>query len=401
MKKETFFATCPKSLEQLLEEELQQLGASKTRQTVSGVTFEGTLELAYKACLWSRFANRILLPISTFPATDPDSLYRGVSKIQWDQHMSVDSTFIVNFTGASEFLNHSQFAAQVIKDAIVDQFRNKQGSRPTVDKINPMLRINAILRKGLVTISIDLSGESLHRRGYRLEGGAAPLKENLAAAILSRAKWSEVAKNGGSLLDPMCGSGTILIEGLLMAADIAPGLSRKRFGFEGWKQHQQEIWEKLLLEAEERAKVGKQSILSTIHGSDNNPEVIRQASENVKRAGLSHYISLKVADVRYLSKNDVPKTYGLCICNPPYGERLEEVEDLYPLYRTFSNILKENFLNWEAAILTGNTEVSRTMGLRAYKKYAFFNGTIPCQLLLFHIKPEWFITDTTHHYHLS
>lgn len=394
MKHERFFATCPKGLEQLLEEELQNLNATDTKQTVAGVHFKGSLETAYRACLWSRFASRILLPLATFPAVDAEDLYKGASKIPWLQHLSVQTTFLVNFSGASDALKHTQFAAQIIKDAIVDQFRAKKGERPSVDKVDPMLRINAFLRKGVVTISLDLSGESLHRRGYRLEGGAAPLKENLAAAILYRAKWLDVAKKGGSLLDPMCGSGTLLIEGVMMAADIAPGLFRKKFGFEGWKQHDKASWQKLQLEARERAKQGKLMLLSTVHGYDVNPDVILLANSNIKRAGLTNFIKLQVADVSQLSNHQIKKTYGLCITNPPYGERLFEEQDLLPLYREFAKKLKENFLNWEAAIFTGNPELSKNMGLRAYKKYSLYNGMIPCQLLLFHLTPEWFITPT-------
>lgn len=395
MKQENFFATCPKGLESLLQEELQQLGITGSKQTVAGVSFTGPIDAAYKACLWSRFANRILLPIISFPAPNAEALYNGVTKINWSHHMQVTTTFLVNFTGSSETIKHSQFAAQKIKDAIVDQFRHYQGKRPSIDKHNPMLRINAILRKDIVTLSIDLSGESLHRRGYRLDGGAAPLKENVAAAILYRAKWPEIAKKGGSLLDPMCGSGTLLIEGLLMAADIAPGLYRKQFGFEGWRQHQEKLWQRLLVEAKERAKKGKQSLLSTVYGSDVNEEVILQAKANLKRANLSNFVTLQVADIKNLSSKDIRKTYGLCICNPPYGERLEDAETLLPLYKMLSRKLKENFLNWEAGILTANVENTKKMGLRAYKKYALFNGSIPCQLLLFHIKPEWFVNDPT------
>jgi 23S rRNA (guanine2445-N2)-methyltransferase / 23S rRNA (guanine2069-N7)-methyltransferase len=389
-----FFATCPKSLELLLEEELQSLGASQTRQTVSGVTFQGSLEMAYKACLWSRLANRILLPLTSFPAGTAEELYQGASKVRWHEHMDEATTFVVNFTGMSDDLQHTQFAAQKVKDAIVDQFRRKSGARPSVDKQSPMVRINAVLRKGQVTLSLDLSGDSLHRRGYRLDGGEAPLKENLAAAILIRAKWPEIAKQGGCLVDPMCGSGTLLIEGLLMAADIAPGLNRQRFGFQGWKLHQPKLWEKLRQEAEARAKQGKLTLLNTVYGFDVNPKAIEDAKSNVSRAGFSKFINLSVLDLKQLSSHNINKTFGLCIVNPPYGERLEEAETLMPLYKILTLKLKENFLNWEAAILTGNTELTRTMGLRAYKKYAFYNGTIPCQLLLFHIKPEWFINQT-------
>ncbi len=394
MKQLNFFATCPKGLEQLLEEELKKLGAVDCKQTVAGVSFGGAIELAYKVCLWTRFANRVLLPLATFSARDADDLYSETQKIDWLSHLTLSTTFLVNFTGTSDTIKHTQFAAQKIKDAVVDQFRAKLGRRPSIDKINPMLRINGVLRKGKVTLSIDLSGESLHRRGYRLEGGIAPLKENVAAAVLYRAGWPEIAKQGGALVDPMCGSGTLLIEGMLIAADIAPGLLRKQFGFQGWKKFQNEKWQTLLQEAKLCAKRGKQNILSTFHGYDIDPELVIFAQTNIKQAGLASFIQVEVADVKHLT-NKTKKLHGLCICNPPYGERLEDEQTILPLYRMFARKLKENFLNWEASMLTGNPELARSMGLRAYKKYAMFNGTIPCQLLLFHLKPEWFITPDT------
>lgn len=392
MKEEKFFATCPKSLEQLLEQELIELGATHTKQSVAGVYFTASIGQAYRICLWSRLANRILLPLTTLMVADADGLYNAANCVKWDEHMTNDTTFVVNFTGVSEKIIHTQFAAQKIKDAIVDQFRKKTGHRPSIDKDNPMLRINAILRKGKLTLSIDLSGESLHKRGYRLSGGDAPLKENLAAALLYRAKWPEIANKGGCLLDPMCGSGTLLIEGVQMIADIAPNLQRKKFGFQGWKKFQAEVWEPILQEAQARAKKGKSLLLTNIFGFDVNPAVLLEAKDNIKRAGLANYIQLQEQDIKRLSGHQIQKMYGLCITNPPYGERLFEEAELLPLYRTLAKKLKEQFLNWEAAILTGNAEISKQMGLRAYKKYPFFNGTIACQLLLFHLQPEWFIT---------
>lgn len=267
----------------------------------------------------------------------------------------------------------------------------KVGRRPSVAKVDPMVRINVVLRKGYATVSIDLSGESLHKRGYRLEGAAAPLKENLAAAILIRANWPQIAKNGGSLVDPMCGTGTLLIEGFLIAADIAPALTRKRFGFQGWKKYNSKLWEKIFQEAEARSKKGKQQLLSTFHGFDIDPQSISQAKNSVYRAGIANFIKFQELEIKQLFAKNVQRMNGLCIVNPPYGERLHEQEDLLPLYRLLAYKLKENFLNWEAAVFTGNVEIAKNMGLRAYKKYAFYNGTIPCQLLLFHIKPEWFI----------
>lgn len=389
--KEKFFATCPKGLESLVQTELEDLEASDLKQTVAGVHFSASIQQAYKMCLWSRFASRILLPLATFRITDAASLYQGVKRIKWGDHMTVSTSFVVDFSGYSETIKHTQFAAQKIKDAIVDRFRDESGSRPSVDRKNPMLRINALLRHGLVTISIDLSGESLHRRGYRLQGGSAPIKENLAAAILFRANWPEIAKAGGCLVDPMCGSGTLLIEAMFIAADIAPGLLRTQFGFQGWKRYQPELWEPLRIEANDRAKKGKQGMLSTLEGYDNDEKSIGYAKQNIEKAGLSAFIQVQMEDIRCPTTRSIPKSKGLCICNPPYGERLEDEASLLPLYRALSKELQENFLNWEAAILTSNITVAKNMGLRAFKKYQLFNGAIPCQLLLFHVQPEWFV----------
>lgn len=389
--KEPFFATCPKGLELLLEDELKSLGATFTKQTVAGVNFKGDMDVAYKACLWSRFANRILLPVSHTPITTGNDLYTAANKIKWYEHLDVDATFRVDFTGVYSEITNSHFGAQKIKDAIVDQFRNKFNRRPSVEKRNPMVRINAMLRKGYVTLSIDLSGESLHKRGYRVEGASAPLKENLAAALLHRANWPKLAQEGGSLVDPMCGTGTLLIEGVLIAADIAPGLLRKQFGFHGWKKYNEKLWQKLYEDALARAKQGKLTLHSTFHGFDIDDRAINQARACLARANLSHFVELDVKEIKYLTTHDIKKKFGLCITNPPYGDRLEEQENLLPLYRMLAYKLKENFLNWEAAIMTGNVEITKKIGLRAYKKYALFNGTIPCELLLFHIKPEWFV----------
>lgn len=384
------FATCPKGLEQLLEEELISLGANTCKQTVAGVRFRASMAIAYKVCLWSRLANRILLSLGSFPVQDARDLYQAVARINWQDHLDPNGTLRVDFNGKSESINNTQFAAQTVKDAIVDQFKSKLGCRPSVDKLSPDVRINGVLRKGYVALSIDLSGESLHRRGYRLEVAAAPLKENLAAALLLRAKWPEIAKQGGSLVDLMCGSGTLLIEGYLMAADIAPGLFRKQFGFHRWKQYQEALWLELVEEATQRAERGKQELKSQFHGFDKEPDYLEQAQANVNTIALTPYIQLELADIA--QNSFLPsKGLGLCIINPPYGERMSDVENLYTLYRALSDKLKKDFLGWEAAIFTGNAEVARRMGLRAYKKYALFNGSIPCQLLLFHVQQEWFI----------
>ena len=253
------FATAPKGLELLLVEELRALGALNPAEKLGGVTFTGDLTLAYKACLWSRLANRILLLLKQIPATTPEELYAGVQTIAWDKHIPLDGTFAVQFVTVQSTITHSLFGAQKVKDAIVDQFREKCGSRPDVAKQQPDVSVYVYLHRDQATLYIDLSGESLHKRGYRLAQVAAPLKENLAAAILLRAGWPAIAKAGGALFDPMCGSGTFLIEAAMMATDTAPGLNRHYFGFLGWKQHQPAVWETLCQEAQQRSEQGQSS----------------------------------------------------------------------------------------------------------------------------------------------
>ena len=353
--------------------------------------FAGDLTLAYRVCLWSRLANRILLPLATFNAKDADSLYKGVRKIKWLDHMKSKGSFVVDFSGVSPTIKNSQFGALKVKDAICDQIREKKGARPDIDKENPDIRVNVFLKDKEATISIDLSGDSLHRRGYRTMPGAAPLKENLAAAILYRSNWLEFAKENKPLCDPMCGSGTILIEGAMMALDYAPGLLRKSFGFSKWLGHDQKVWDKLLSEAKERHQKGTQNFQGMICGSDIDPKVVSIARGHIKAAGLKNVIKISIKDIKEIS----PSVYGvttpgLLVANPPYGKRLSELEDLSGLYKVFGKVLRESFLDWEMVMLTGNPDLGKVMGIRSHKRYNFFNGTIPCKLLLFNIIPPMF-----------
>lgn len=387
----TFFATTPKGLELLLVDELKALGAINAAEKLAGVKFEGTLETAYKACLWSRLANRILYPLATFPAENPEQLYAGVQKLDWAEHFGTDSTIAVDFNSSQSLITHTQFGAQKVKDAIVDQFRARFGERPSVDLMQPDIRINVYLHRNQATISLDLSGESLHKRGYREGGGEAPLKENLAAAILLRAGWPAIAKEGGCLLDPMCGSGTLLIEGALIAANIAPGLLRRYFGFLAWRQHQPQVWSRLKEEALALKLSGMQR-LPKIIGYDADPRAIKLAIINIAGAGLAGHIHV---EKRELVNCDRPAagTAGLFIANPPYGERIGELAELKYLYAHLGRLLKERFLGWKAGIFTANTELSKTMGLRAHKLYSLYNGAIECKLLNFNITQERFMAD--------
>jgi 23S rRNA (guanine2445-N2)-methyltransferase / 23S rRNA (guanine2069-N7)-methyltransferase len=251
------FATCAKGLEYLLVDELRELGAQQPREALAGVHFEGDLALAYRVCLWSRLASRILLPLAEFDAADDSALYHGVRQIDWLRHLTPEGTLAVDANLFASAMTHERYAEQRVKDAIVDQIRDAHGVRPSVDTVQPDLRVNVVVKRDRATLSLDLSGASLHRRGWRREQGAAPLKENLACAVLLRAGWPETARAGGSLLDPMCGSGTLLIEGARMAADFAPGLQREHFGFLRWRGHDPAIWDRLLAEALQRADQGR------------------------------------------------------------------------------------------------------------------------------------------------
>jgi len=387
-----FFATCPKSLEGLLFSELSTLGATDLRETVAGVYFSGSIEAAYRICLWSRLANKILLPLASFDVDSQDDLYDGVRKIAWQDHLRPDGTLLVDFVGSSDAIRNTQFGAVKVKDAIVDRLRDFSGERPSVAKHDPDLRVNARLSRDKVVVSLDLSGDSLHRRGYRLKQGSAPMKENLAAGILLRAGWPEIAAAGGALLDPMCGSGTILIEAALIAADIAPGLGRVSFGFERWLKHDNTIWQALRNEAHERRRIGLEKDLPEIRGYDADLKVIRAAEENIVTAELDHWLRVsrkELAEFKKPTHTDIKP--GLVLSNPPYGERLGEVDSLKILYAHLGERLRNEFQGWRAGVFTGNPDLGKQMGLRADKKYKLFNGTIPSELIMFSISSEAFV----------
>lgn len=382
-----YFATCPKGMEYLLRDELVALGANDVREALAGAHFSGTLETAYRACLWSRLASRILLPLAEFDAADDEALYRGVQTIDWSAHLAAHGTFAVDAGTALSKLTHSQFVGLRTKDAVVDQFRQRDGSRPDVDTDEPDIRINLRLRRDRATVSLDLAGSPLHRRGWREEQGEAPLKENLAAAMLLRAHWPEVYAGGGALLDPMCGSGTLLIEGALMAADVAPGLRREYFGFLGWQQHDIALWRSLLDEAKQRAETGLRALRPCFFGSDADPRMVQTAKRNAQAAGVAGFFTLDKQD---MARAAPPPGvgYGLVITNPPYGERLGDRAEMPKLYRALGDTLRQRFTGWRAAVLAGDLELGRAMQLHADKRYALYNGALETVLLTFDLKPR-------------
>lgn len=383
-----FFASAPLGLEGLLASELTGLGAQQVREARAGVHFRGSIATAYRICLWSRLANRVLLPLAHFPAADPDQLYDGVQTVDWAEHLRVDGTLAVDFVSSRSRITHGLYGAQKVKDAIVDQFQQREGRRPDVRLSEPAIRINVHVDRDVAAVSLDLAGDSLHRRGYRLSGGAAPLKENLAAGILIRGGWPELAIQGGDCLDPMCGSGTLPIEAALMAGDVAPGLLRSYFGFLGWEQHRPAIWEGLVAEAAERRTAALER-LPRIVGYDLDREAVAAAWQNVERAkleGLVHIERKALADARPLGP------HGLVVMNPPYGERLGEAEELTALYRQAGDVLRQYFQEWRLTLLTGNPELAFQLGIRARRHYALYNGRIPCRLFNFDITPARFFT---------
>lgn len=377
-----FFATCPSGFGDLLERELAACGAEIITRTPTGIGFSGTLEVAYRACLWSRVANRVLLKLGEFPAADGDALYAGVRRIDWREVIGAGQTFAVEFTSRASALTHTLFGAQRVKDAIVDQWRDAGLERPNVDTRSPDVPVHLHVERDNGTAYLDLSGKSLHRRGYRAMGGTAPLKENLAAGLLLRAGWPEIAAKGGALVDPMCGSGTFLIEGLLIGADAAPGLDRP-FAFERWQGHDAALWQRLDAEARERKVRGLTRFQSPIVGSDADGQVVGLARANVERAELLDRIEIRECA---LSDVTAPSAHGLLIANPPYGERL--AADLPVLYAEIGELLKSQFEGWRAAIVAPDAELGFRIGLRVTKKNKARNGPIDVVLLTFDVLPE-------------
>lgn len=383
------FATTPKAMEDILAEELKQIGAENVHPTMAGVNFQGNLEMAYRACLWSRTANRILLPLSAFQVTSKEDLYEAVKKINWFEHFKPDDTFAVSFNAKNSVaINNSHFGSLVVKDAIVDQMRTKFHKRPNIALNRPTIKINVYLNAEEAQLSLDLSGESLHRRGYREANVQAPIKENLAAAMLLRSGWPEISKNGGSLIDPMCGSGTLLLEGAMIAADYAPGLLREYFGFLGWKQHDVECWEKIRNEAEQRKTAGLEK-MPVIAGFDQSRRTVATAIKHVENAGFQNKIHVEKRDINDAEPADSWQQ-GLLICNPPYGERLGDEEQVAQLYLQFGETLKAKFEGWKASMIISNPEMGFRLGIRSQKPITLYNGAIECKLLRLNIEEKSF-----------
>lgn len=399
-----FFAACAKGLEYLLVDELQALGCARATATIAGANAEGTQADALRAVLWSRLASRVLWPLAEFDCADDAALYAGVAALPWQDHIAGDATFAVDAHVSGTGITHARYAAQRTKDAIVDTLRAATGSRPDVDLESPGVRVDLVVRKGRAIVSIDLSGGAMHRRGWRRAQGDAPLKETLAAAVLLRGGWPAVHAAGGALLDPMCGSGTLLVEGALMAADVAPGLLRHGDAPPTrWRGFNAGAWAALVAEAREREARGRAALRTSFFGRDIDPHAIVSARDNAQAVGVGDAVMLEVGDVGELrmptlpvpstgagtgdidpharqgTRQAEPTAPGLVVCNPPYDARLSADP---ALYRALGDALKREVPGWRASLLCGDAELAFATGIRARKTYPLFNGALECTLLV-------------------
>ena len=376
-----WIATAPVGAASVLAEELAQFGATDIRERSHDVKFQGTLEVGYTACLWSRTATRVLLSLGSIDATTSKNLFDAVKRIDWREHVTAGATLACDCSGGNESIRHTIYGSQLLKDAVCDSLRDSTGERPNIKPERPDVLLHLHVEGPTALVSVDFSGESLHRRGYRVEGGRAPLKENVAAAVLLRAGWPAINARGGVLVDPMCGSGTFLTEAALIAADAAPALDREYFGFTGWAQHDAPLWERLRAAAGERraARLPRRCIL----GSDIDADAVRMALENGARAGVAQWLHV---EKRALAEVGRPAAdVGLVVSNPPYGERIGAETGLPELYSELGTLLRERFSGWQAAVLTGNAPLARNLGIYARRTHRFFNGTIECRLLRFEL----------------
>lgn len=373
------FVSCPKGLEYLLEQEVKSIGLPVNRVSPQGVEGEtDELLTVYNLCLWSRLANRIHLILFSGQAHNEQTLYQLCHQFPWQTVFRPDKTFAIEFHGSSKQIRNSMYGAQVIKDSIVDYFRKTQGARPNVEKTQPQISLQAHLKHDSVTVSLDLTGYSLHQRGYRTQAGAAPLKENVAAALLIRANWPELAMQGYGLHDPFCGAGTLVIEAALMGARIAPGLIRHDQAVVHWAQHSASLWEKARSQALKQVRPFNAPLL----GTDSNVSLIPLAKTNAERAGVLPLVEFKhqaIQDCR------PPCSKGLVVANPPYGERLGKPLALLPLYQTLGATLHKHYQGWESGILTAEPMLAKAIGLRSHKQYTLFNGALECKLYCIHI----------------
>jgi 23S rRNA (guanine2445-N2)-methyltransferase / 23S rRNA (guanine2069-N7)-methyltransferase len=374
-----WIATAPVGASSVLAEELSSLGALDIRERSHDVKFQGTLEVGYRTCLWSRTATRVLLSLGSVAAGTTEELFAGLKRFDWREHLAPGATLACDSSGGNAAIRHTIYGSQLLKDAVCDKLRETTGERPVIRPEKPDVLLHLHVEGSTALVSVDFSGESLHRRGYRAEAGRAPLKENVAAAVLIRAGWPRIAADGGTLVDPMCGSGTFLTEAALIASDTAPALEREYFGFQGWRGHDPALWSRLREEASMRraSRTPRRSIV----GSDIDGEAVHAAIANAAHAGVADWVHVEKRSLEAVVPPRGP--VGLVVANPPYGERIGAESELPGLYAELGRVLRERFRGWQAAILTGNPPLARHLGMFAKRTHRVFNGAIECRLLRF------------------
>lgn len=353
-------------LEDILATELREIGAKDIVKHNRAISFIGNSETMYKANYQCRTALRILKPILKFKVQTSKALYRNVKKYEWERLFSLTETFAIDTVVSSEYFKHSKFVALKVKDAIVDRFRDEFGERPSIDVDNPTIRISVHIFNDTCTISLDSSGDSLHKRGYRTASTVAPLNEALAAGMILLSGWDRDSE----FVDGMCGSGTIPIEATLIALNIPPGYLKKEYGFMKWKDYEPDLWNKVVNEVESKTELDFKIV-----ASDKSPEAIEVAARNIKSAKLLKYITL---EKKYFDEQSCTSGYGVIIMNPPYGERLKE-EDLNRFYSEIGDTLKGNFTGFDAWLLSASKTAMKRVGLRTSKRLTLFNGALECK----------------------
>ena len=408
-----YFAVSARGIETVTAAELEKLGAQGVRAVSGGVHFEGDMLLLYRVSLWLRTASRILRPLREFAAQNPEMLYSQTRRVRWEDYLDPTKTLAVQATieGAAkraehaasnpqgstagrperfrgkdsrsppprQGIDHSMFAALKIKDAIVDRLRREQGERPNVDKENPDIIVHAHFAGGRCILSLDATGSSLHERGYRLRATAAPLKETLAATIIDLTGWDGRAP----FFDPMCGSGTLVIEAAMKAMQMAPGLSRRSFGFQRWPEFDGKAWQRVVDEARKQKLAAPPG---EIMANDCDPEAVEAAMENARRAGVEQFIRFGVR--QFGAMTPPTEQPGFLVTNPPYGARIGEEAEIKALYEEMSEVLKTRYAGWQVFILAGNLTLARHISLIATEKTRLNNGPLECRLLKFEIGRE-------------
>ena len=386
MTRSTYFVTCPKGLVELLASEVSELKVAVTRRAPAGVWIDATVQEAFSICLWSRLASRVIRHLGLFDAASADDLKSATASLAWEDWLEPGMCFRVTFQGTDERIRNSHFGAQCIKDGIMDRMAAAGKPRPGTAGNDPDLPVHARLHRRTVTLGVDLVGESLHRRGYRENGGRAPLRENLAAALLYRAGWPELARAGADLEDPLCGSGTLLIEGAMMATDTAPGLLR-HFAFQRWPWHDAITWASLRRDALRRREAGLNGNQSRCRGSDRDRRVVGSAWENIERAGLADCVHVEKIPLSQWSP-PATATAGLILTNPPYGKRLGADGKIAELYRALGERARQCAEGWRLAVFTALPEMGHQIGIRSHRQYPLFSGALEASLLLFEVQPE-------------